>query len=255
MSDDDNLPSENSLEYLESAIKDDLQQIKNSLRSSLEAAHRCGGALSQAQRLVPYGEWQGWVKEQGLSIRVAQNWMRLYSNYRASDLLEFRTLSQAIAALSPPEEDEPEDLGQEPRNESGFVSEHSLSSLEPDETPSDPPTAPELDNSSPPVDPPEETGQEPEMPEGQSFVRGMERDPEPEPQRPAPVAKEIRDEADRTIGENIALHWETSDFANAEEDLNLLTKAQLIKHFIAMTERLKALRERVADLQDQELAS
>jgi hypothetical protein len=77
----ENIQGHNRLPTLAIEIKTHLADARHHHMASVTSAIEAGSALLEAKALLPHGQWLGWLKDNcGLSVRVAQNYMRVARN-------------------------------------------------------------------------------------------------------------------------------------------------------------------------------
>lgn len=82
---------------------DACREVERRMTHTLEAAHGAGGKLRAAKEAVGHGNWLPWLREEGISSRTAERYIRLHEGYpEIRQLGEFAGIVEAVNALPSP---------------------------------------------------------------------------------------------------------------------------------------------------------
>lgn len=94
----------NRLTVLACEIRQAHADAQEAATTAIQRAIDAGHALVEAKSLVKHGEWLPWMKEQGLSVRMSQHYMRLARKYPdpKCETVSHLNVANAIHAASEP---------------------------------------------------------------------------------------------------------------------------------------------------------
>jgi hypothetical protein len=75
-------PKSRSLADIETLIKEEFQEHKESMRKSLFHAKQIGDLLIEAKRHIKFGHWEEWVDQKfSFSVRTARNYIAIAKSW------------------------------------------------------------------------------------------------------------------------------------------------------------------------------
>lgn len=95
--------SKTELDIIVEAIRAEHQSALDSARDSLQHALRCGELLIKARKAIHNIGWHAWIKRNcKFSVRMAQNYVRLYERYKTTNAkrVSCDTVREALRAMA-----------------------------------------------------------------------------------------------------------------------------------------------------------
>ncbi|PJZ87343.1 DUF3102 domain-containing protein, partial [Leptospira levettii] len=99
-----NSPQVTELERKLLTIGNLFRELNKQVRNVVENAIALGRNLEEVKKLVPYGQWEPWVKENlPFTSRTARRYMDLYLKSKSQLITDAKTINEAMGIITNPE--------------------------------------------------------------------------------------------------------------------------------------------------------